>query len=172
LPYLPFPEHWPIFSPKDKLGDWLEMYTKVMELTYWHSTVCKGARYDEQTREWVVTVDRGGETVVLRPKQLVLATGMSGIPIVPEIPGANTFEGRQHHSSRYSSGEEYSGKPCVVVGSGNSAHDICADREHGADVTMIQRSSTLSLIRHANGVGSGSTPESAVKSASRQIWQI
>ena len=32
-----------------------------------------------------MTVDRGGETVVLRPKQLVLATGMSGIPSVPEI---------------------------------------------------------------------------------------
>ena len=90
-----------------------------------------------------MTLDRGGETVVLRPKQLVLATGMSGIPSVPEIPGANTFKGTQHHSSRHTSGEEYSGKTCVVVGSGNSAHDICADLwEHGADVTMIQRSST------------------------------
>jgi putative flavoprotein involved in K+ transport len=28
LPYLPFPDHWPVFSPKDKIGDWLEMYTK------------------------------------------------------------------------------------------------------------------------------------------------
>jgi putative flavoprotein involved in K+ transport len=28
LPYLPFPDHWPVFSPKDKLGDWLEMYVK------------------------------------------------------------------------------------------------------------------------------------------------
>ena len=41
LPYLPFPEHWPIFSPKDKIGDWLEMYTNVMELNYWHSTECQ-----------------------------------------------------------------------------------------------------------------------------------
>jgi len=80
LPYLPFPEHWPVFSPKDKIGDWLEMYTKVMELDYWHSTVCKSAKYDEQIQKWTVTVDRDGETIVLRPKQLVLATGMSGIP--------------------------------------------------------------------------------------------
>ena len=30
-----------------------------------------------------------------------------------------------------------------MIGSNNSAHDICADLwEHGADVTMIQRSST------------------------------
>src|SRR5271165_5249721 len=114
-----------------------------MELDYWHSTECKSAKYNEQTHEWTVTVDRDGETIVLRPKQLVLATGMSGIPYVPEIPGANKFKGAQHHSSKHTSGEEYSGKTCVVVGSGNSAHDICADLwEHGADVTMIQRSST------------------------------
>ena len=114
-----------------------------MELNYWHTTICKSAQYDEQTREWAVTVNRCGETAVLRPKQLVLATGMFGLPSVPEIPGANTFKGTQHHSSKYTSGEEYRGKTCVVVGSGNSAHDICADLwEHGADVTMIQRSST------------------------------
>ncbi|MEM8862163.1 MAG: nuclear transport factor 2 family protein, partial [Chloroflexota bacterium] len=41
LPYLPFPDHWPVFAPKDKIGDWLEMYTKVMELNYWSSTLCK-----------------------------------------------------------------------------------------------------------------------------------
>ncbi len=143
LPYLPFPDHWPIFSPKDKIGDWLEMYTKVMELNYWHSTECRNARYDEAAQEWTVTVDRGGQTVVLRPKQLVLATGMSGMPNVPEIPGSDTFQGMQQHSSRHKSGEAFSGKKCVVLGSNNSAHDICADLwEHGADVTMIQRSST------------------------------
>ena len=35
LPYLKFPENWPVFSPKDKIADWLEMYTRVMELNYW-----------------------------------------------------------------------------------------------------------------------------------------
>lgn len=143
LPYIPFPNHWPIFSPKDKIGDWLEMYTKVMELNYWSSTECKNAHYDEEKKEWVVTVERAGETVTLRPKQLVLATGMSGMPNVPKFPGAENFKGEQHHSSKHSSAEAYTGKKCIVVGSNNSAHDICAALwEHGADVTMIQRSST------------------------------
>jgi hypothetical protein len=36
------------------------------------------------------------------------------------------------------------GKKVVVLGANNSAHDICADLwEHGADVTMVQRSSTM-----------------------------
>jgi putative flavoprotein involved in K+ transport len=80
---------------------------------------------------------------VLRPKQLVLATGMSGMPNIPEIPGASTFKGVQHHSSRHPGPDEYAGKKCIVLGANNSAHDICAALwEHDADVTMIQRSST------------------------------
>ena len=35
LPYLPFPRNWPVFAPKDKIGDWLEMYTRIMEINYW-----------------------------------------------------------------------------------------------------------------------------------------
>lgn len=144
MPYLPFPDHWPVYSPKDKIGDWLEMYAKVMELNCWNSTRCTAARYDEQAGEWVVELDRGGSPVTVRPRHLVLATGLSGLPNVPDIPGAETFAGVQHHSSKHPGGEGYAGKQCVVIGSNNSAHDICADLwEHGADVTMIQRSSTL-----------------------------
>jgi cation diffusion facilitator CzcD-associated flavoprotein CzcO len=47
------------------------------------------------------------------------------------------------HSSAFPGGEAWPGKSCVVVGANNSAHDICADpRAHGAQVTMLQRSST------------------------------
>lgn len=143
LPYIPFPDHWPVFSPKDKIGDWLEMYTKVMELNYWHSTECRDAQYHAETQDWVVTVDREGETVVLRPKQLVLATGMSGMPNVPQIPGTDTFRGTQQHSSQFRGTDNYRDKKCVILGSNNSAHDICAALwEQDADVTMVQRSST------------------------------
>ena len=143
MPYLPFPDHWPVFSPKDKIGDWLEMYAKVMELNCWNSTTCEHAEWDEAKKEWVVQVVREGKPVTLRPKHLVLATGMSAIPNLPKYKGAERFAGKQHHSSQHPGGDAYRGKKCVVIGSNNSAHDICADLwEHGADVTMVQRSST------------------------------
>ena len=143
LPYLPFPDHWPVFSPKDKIGDWLESYTKIMELNYWTRTTAKSASYDENAGHWTVVVDRDGEEVVLTPKQLVLATGMSGIPNVPDLPGADAFKGEWHHSSQHPGPDGYAGKKVVVVGSNNSSHDICAALwEAGVDVTMIQRSST------------------------------
>ena len=143
LPYLPFPDDWPVFAPKDKIGDWLEMYTKVMELNYWGSTTCKRASFDEATQTWNVVVDRAGQEITLKPKQLVFALGVSGYPNVPQIPGAENFLGEQHHSSKHPGPEAYKGKKCVVLGSNNSSHDICAALwEHGADVTMVQRSST------------------------------
>jgi putative flavoprotein involved in K+ transport len=127
LPYLPFPDDWPVFAPKDKIGDWLEMYTKVMELNYWGSTVAKKASWNEAGQEWEVQVERDGKPVTLRPKELVFALGVSGYPNVPKIPGAETFLGDQHHSSQHPGGDKYRGKKCVVLGSNNSAHDICAD---------------------------------------------
>ncbi|MFM0501391.1 NAD(P)/FAD-dependent oxidoreductase [Paraburkholderia caffeinilytica] len=143
MPYLPFPDNWPVFTPKDKIGDWLEMYTKVMELNYWGSTVCKSARYDEAAAEWVVEVEHDGETLTLRPKQLVLATGMSGKPNIPSFKGMDVFKGEQHHSSKHPGPDAYKGKKVVVIGANNSAHDICAALwEAGVDVTMVQRSST------------------------------
>ncbi|MCC5965100.1 MAG: NAD(P)/FAD-dependent oxidoreductase [Natronohydrobacter sp.] len=143
LPYIKFPQNWPVFSPKDKIGDWLEMYTKVMELNYWTRTTCKSASFDEATKEWTVVVDRDGEEVTLRPKQLVLATGMSGKPNLPRFPGMERFKGDQHHSSKHPGPDAYRGKKAVVIGSNNSAHDICAALwENDVDVTMVQRSST------------------------------
>ena len=143
LPYLPFPDHWPVFSPKDKIGDWLESYTKIMELNYWTKTECNGASYDDATGEWTVEVVREGKPITLKPKQLVLATGMSGVPNIPTIDGMDSFAGVQCHSSQHAGGEGYQGKNCIVIGSNNSAHDIAADLwENDADVTMVQRSST------------------------------
>ncbi|WP_432349136.1 NAD(P)/FAD-dependent oxidoreductase (plasmid) [Shinella yambaruensis] len=143
LPYIDFPKNWPVFAPKDKIGDWLEFYTKVMELNYWTRSAAKSAKWDEAAGEWTVVVDRDGEEVVLRPKQLVFATGMSGKANIPDFKGRERFKGEQHHSSQHPGPDGYKGRKVVVIGSNNSAHDICAALyEAGVDVTMIQRSTT------------------------------
>jgi len=143
LPYLPFPPNWPVFTPKDKLGDWLEMYTRVMELNYWSGTTATRAAYDAATGEWTVHVTRDGKDMVLRPKHLVLATGMSAKANMPVFPGQDIFAGAQQHSSQHPGPDAYRGKKVVVIGSNNSSHDICAALwEGGADVTMVQRSTT------------------------------
>jgi putative flavoprotein involved in K+ transport len=145
MPYLPFPEHWPVFTPKDRMGDWLEMYVKVMQLDYRSSTQCVSATFHAEEKTWEVNLVRNGEPLTLRPKHLVLATGMSGFPSVPQIKGIEGFHGTVVHSSNFAGGAAWKGKHAVVVGSGTSAHDICQDlHAHGtAQVTMIQRAPSI-----------------------------
>ena len=157
LPYMDFPKNWPVFAPKDKIGDWLEMYTRVMEINYWTKTEAKSARFDEGKKEWIVVLDRDGKEVTLRPKHVVFATGMSAKANMPKFPGMDRFKGEQQHSSQHPGPDAYRDRQVVVVGSNNSAHDICAALwEAGADVTMVQRSSTHivksdSLMKHGLG---------------------
>tara|TARA_A100001037_G_scaffold219468_1_gene197349 strand:+ start:125 stop:1906 length:1782 start_codon:yes stop_codon:yes gene_type:complete len=144
LPYLEFPDNWPVYMSKDQMADWLEMYVKVMDLNYWSSTICVGATYLPDLQKWNITVNREGNTIQINPKHLVIATGLSGLPRIPEVEGSQLFKGVICHSSDFQSGKKFNNKKCVVVGSNNSAHDICMDLwENGADVTMLQRSETL-----------------------------
>ncbi|TPI47831.1 NAD(P)/FAD-dependent oxidoreductase [Mesorhizobium sp. B3-1-7] len=143
LPYVPFPENWPVFTPKDKMGDWLEMYTRVMELNYWVATKCISAAYDEAEKVWTVVVDRVGQRVTLKPKHIVFATGAYGPPRPIELPGTDSFKGELLHSSQYSTGEKFRGKRVAVIGAASSGHDVSVDLwEAGAKVTMVQRSPT------------------------------
>lgn len=151
LPYLPFPSTWPTFLPKDKLAGWLEGYAEYMELNVWTSTEFVGATYDEASRRWTVELRRAdGERRTVLPQHLVLATGgVSGVPYLPELPGLADFEGAVVHSSAFGSGKEYDVASAVVVGTGNSGHDVAQELEaRGVAVTMIQRSPTcvVSLV--------------------------
>jgi putative flavoprotein involved in K+ transport len=144
LPYMPFPPNWPTYIPKDKLANWFESYVDAMELNYWTSSEFSGGAYDAAEGRWTVTLRRGGATRTLHPKHVVLATGVSGIPNWPEIPTLKDFGGTVLHSSQYDDGENWRGKRAVVIGTGNSGHDIAQDLySSGADVTLVQRSPTL-----------------------------
>lgn len=152
LPYIPFPSHWPIFTPKDKLAEWFESYARLLELNVWTSTTITGADWDEGKRQWTVHLERktaSGEIEkrTLHPRHIVQATGHSGEMKFPQIRGMDSFAGETLcHSSQFKgakklqSGEK---KHAIVVGCCNSGHDIAQDfYEHGYDVTIVQRSST------------------------------
>jgi Pyridine nucleotide-disulphide oxidoreductase len=144
LPYMLFPPNWPTYIPKDKLANWFESYVDGMELNFWTETEFEGGTYDEKEGRWTVTLRRKGEPRTMHPRHVVLATGVSGIPNIPDIPGLKNFAGKTVHSSRYEDGEDWKGKRALVIGTGNSGHDIAQDLySSGAHVTLVQRSSTL-----------------------------
>ncbi|TMJ47780.1 MAG: NAD(P)/FAD-dependent oxidoreductase [Alphaproteobacteria bacterium] len=144
LPYMLFPPNWPTYIPKDKLANWFEAYVEAMELNYWTATEFEGGSYDENKGRWTVMLRRAGVTRTMHPRHVVLATGVSGIPNLPEIAGLKDFAGKVVHSSQYDDGENWKGKRAIVIGTGNSGHDIAQDLySSGAEVTIVQRSPTL-----------------------------
>ena len=145
LPYMPFPPNWPTYIPKDKLANWFEAYVEGMELNFWTGTSSRAAPTTRRQRRWTVTLRRAdGSKRTMHPRHVVLANGVSGIPRIPDIPGLKDFAGKVVHSSQYDDGENWRGKKALVIGTGNSGHDIAQDlHSSGADMTIIQRSSTL-----------------------------
>lgn len=145
LPYLGFPTSWPRFTPKDKMGDFLESYATLLDLQVWTGSSAENVAYDSESGRWTLDVVRAdGSARSLSPRHLVFATGVNGAPVVPNLPGIEDFAGETVHAAVYQGYEPWVGKRAVVIGSGVSGHDIAQDLgEHGVDVTMVQRSETI-----------------------------
>ena len=181
LPYLPFPDSWPIYSAKDKIANWFEFYAEAMELNVWTSAEMTDATYDEATSRWTLRVQTPQGERVIHPSDVILATGAAGEPNVPDLPGRESFTGTAYHSSQHSAGEKWAGKKAIVVGACNSGHDIAQDLyEAGADVTLVQRSSTyimsqefgIPAIFGANFVEGGPPTEYSDLLASAYPWPL
>lgn len=152
LPYLPFPQSWPIYSAKDKIADWFEFYAQAMELNVWTSTELLSSSYDDASGTWTLRVRTSEGEREIHPKDVILASGAAGEPNIPDVPGREAFTGTAYHSSGHSSGGSWAGKKAIVVGACNSGHDIAQDLfESGADVTMVQRSSTY-IMSQEHGI--------------------
>ena len=140
--YIPFPENWPVYIPKDKIANWMEFYAESMELNVWNRTTVLGGEYDSSRREWTMRLRMpDGTTRVMRPSNIVMAMGVSGLPNIPRLEGRDEFGGEILHSSGPVDHADVKGKSVLVVGAGTSAHDIAQSFHlRGANVTMLQRS--------------------------------
>ncbi|KAK4182154.1 putative monooxygenase [Podospora australis] len=153
MPYMPFPDFWPIFTPKDKLAEWFEIYVKSLELNVWMESQLLSSSWDEEKKEWTVTIKRSnGELRTFHPKHIIQCTGHSGKKYLPQIKGMEAFKGDLLcHSADFPGAKvEGKGKKAIVVGACNSSHDICQDYyEKGYEVVMVQRSSTCVVSNKA-----------------------
>ena len=151
LPYLPLPPTWTAHTPKDKFADLLESYATLMDLNVWTGTTFLNGRFDETARRWAINVRRpDGSIKTLRPRHFVVAGGLYGSPQIPAIAGLETFTGVAAHSDEFQDGAGFAGKRALVIGAGVSGHELAHDlHEHGADVTMLQRSSTYVITYEA-----------------------
>ncbi len=142
FPFVKFPPHYPEYLSKDLMGEWLDLYARLMDLNVWSETEFNGARFDDHDNRWTATVRRAdGTERKLRPAHIVLATGgIGGKPCLPPFPGLDSFAGPVLHSSQYTAAADHKVRKAVIVGVATSAHDIARDlTQSGVDVTMFQR---------------------------------
>ena len=151
MPYLNYPDNWPVFPPKELIGDWFEAYAWILQLNVWTSTHVISAKYDDAAERWTVELSRDGELRTVHPRHVVFASGAhSGTPSPPVTHGRESFGGTIVHSSAYRGADDLDGKRVIVVGTGSSGVDIAEDAyEMGARVTLVQRSaSTVMSVEH------------------------
>ena len=155
LPYLNFPPHWPRFLPKDMLADWFETYAMAMELNVWTDCQLVSGRYDEAGGTWDAMVRRkDGSQRALKPRHIVFANGVNGLPRLVDFPGMDAFRGKIIHTHDYAEGSCWKGKRAIVIGTGACGHDVAQDlHSHGAQVTLMQRGSTTVTSLEASQSG-------------------
>lgn len=130
---------------KTHVADSLEAYVLTQRIPVWtYSFIDMPPTFDRKTKKWTIVINKGGERIIIKPSHLVMALSTFSEGVIPKIPGQDNFEGLQQHTDRYSGGLVYKDQRVVVVGTANSAQDICMGlvKEGAQSVTMIQRGPT------------------------------
>jgi len=93
--------------------------------------------WDDDAERWRLSTSRGG----LVCRVLILAAGRLSEPVIPQLPGRESFVGPVMHSSAWMPGSDFAGARVGVVGTGASAVQVVPRlAEQGARVTVFQRS--------------------------------
>ncbi|MDA1076789.1 MAG: NAD(P)/FAD-dependent oxidoreductase [Proteobacteria bacterium] len=103
-----------------------------------------GARYDDSTNLWSVTVDTGE---VASAPFLIMATGCLSVPLVPDIEGLENYKGKRYQASLWPhESVDFSNQTIGVIGTGSSAIQaipvIAQQAEH---LTVFQRTPNFSV---------------------------
>ncbi|OCL07499.1 putative flavin-containing monooxygenase [Glonium stellatum] len=135
---------------KDELADGYNKWVNKYGINVLTSTTLKAARWDDQLRIWTLTLRCGAEEKTMKTQHLVLCLGAgSQIPSVPSIPNRSAYSGEMLHSVAYKSSQNWTGKNAIIVGTGNTAHDVLEDMLSAnlASITMVQRSPTYVIAQ-------------------------
>jgi monooxygenase len=110
----------------------------------------RSASWSSDRALWTVAVDHGDEQVTYTCNFLFMCGGYYSYDQghTPDFAGMEDFRGTLVHPQFWPEDLDYAGKRVVVIGSGATAMTLVpAMAEHGADVTMVQRSPTYVVSR-------------------------
>ncbi|KAG5044026.1 hypothetical protein AAZX31_03G188800 [Glycine max] len=156
LPHKPFPASFPPYVPKKQFLQYLDDYVSHFGITPLYRRTVELAEYDQGCHNWRVMALNGdsGQLEEYRGRFLVVATGETTDPFVPELQGLSGFPGKLIHSTGFRSGKDFKDQHVLVVGSGNSGMEIALDLvNHGAKTSILVRSPVHFLSREMVSLG-------------------
>ena len=101
-----------------------------------YGCVLTGALWDDRAKQWNLETTAGPMSASV----LVLATGAQSEPLMPKLPGLDSFGGVTFHSARWRHDYDLTGKRVAVIGTGASAIQfVPAIQPHVAMLHLFQR---------------------------------
>ncbi|OAX78966.1 hypothetical protein ACJ72_06720 [Emergomyces africanus] len=151
--HLPFERTFPCDSYPELLSKYdlakcYKLWCEKLGINVRLSSQLVSGSWDKEGKKWNLVIRGQDREMRVSARHLVLATGAGGhIPISPTFPEREKFGGLVLHSAEYKSASQWKGKSAVIIGSANTAHDICNDMvEAGlSSITMVQRGQTFVL---------------------------
>ncbi len=134
-------------SPQPAILRYLREVTRAhgVDALIQHNSSVTSCVWDGESTTWTVRTADGAEHV---GEVLVIATGQLHQPVIPALPGRDTFSGHSFHSARWDHSYDLRGKRVAVVGSGASAVQFVPEiAKEVAQLTVYQRSGNWFLAR-------------------------
>jgi cation diffusion facilitator CzcD-associated flavoprotein CzcO len=152
LPFLPFPERYPRYVPRDLVIRYLENYAAHFDLQPRFGETVSAVRRDANSRDahaWIVESTSGS----IRASFVVIASGYNAERVNPSFSGMETFKGKVIHSADYADAKPFAGQSVLVIGMGNTGAEIALDlAESGARPTIALRNGVHIVPRELFGI--------------------
>lgn len=107
------------FAPQWEIWDYLrrtaEKHGVIPHIRYLHEL--NNAAWDEPAQRWRIETTGGAFTAQV----LVLGTGALSNPMIPDLPGRESFQGASFHSATWDHDHDFTGERVAAIGTGASS---------------------------------------------------
>ncbi|MET0397386.1 MAG: NAD(P)/FAD-dependent oxidoreductase, partial [Longimicrobiaceae bacterium] len=150
--FAPNPDWTRSYSPQPEIQAYLRRCARdfgvLPHVRFGHEV--RAAEWDDAALRWRVDTSAGPVTAHV----LVMASGALSDPLVPDLPGLDTFRGAAFHSSRWDHALDLRGRRVAAIGTGASAIQFVPRiQPQVARLYVFQRTPPWILPRHDRALG-------------------
>ena len=123
------------------------------------NTAIESLTWDDPSQQWIISGQRDGVPVTTRANAVITAMGYLNRPIIPDVPGRDSFAGVSLHTAEWDDSVDLAGKRVAVVGTGATAVQVVdAIIDQVAHLTLVQRQPHW-IMPNRMGAGLVAAPE-------------